>query len=188
MAAATQATQLLSSWRNGDADALEKLTPMIYEELRRLADRYMRSEKAGHTLQPTALVHEAFIRLVDADLAYKNRMHFFAVAASMMRRLLVDHARARNSAKRGGGQSAVFFDEGMIAGEAPDDTLLELDDALSRLREFDERKSRIVELLFFGGLNYEEVATAMDLGRTTVYRELTVAKAWLHNELLSTGD
>lgn len=188
MSANMQATQLLRSWQDGNAGALDELTPLVYGELRRLADRYMRSERAGHTLQPTALVHEAFIRLIDADVAYKNRVHFFAVAANMMRRLLVDHARARSSAKRGGGNTLVYFDEGKIAGDSPDDTLLELDEALTRLEAFDERKSRIVEMLFFGGLSYEDVAAAMGLGRTTVYRELIVAKAWLHNELMSAGD
>src|SRR5450631_1930431 len=152
-------TELLKAWGRGDAAALDQLTPLVYDELRRLARRYMRNERVGNTLQTTALVNEAYLRLVDAQrVGWQDRVHFFAVSAQMMRRILVDAARARGSAKRGGPAAQVTLDEGMIVSAGRDRQLLALDDALERLAEFDERKAKVIELRFFGGLSVEETA------------------------------
>ncbi len=177
-------TQLLLKWHEGDTEALERLTPVIYDELRRLARRYMRGERQGHLLQTTALVHEAYIRLADLDMKWSGRVHFFAVAARLMRRVLVDYARERNAAKRGGGARDVTLDEARLAsGEAPD--VLALDQALTDLARFDERKSKVVELRFFGGLTIDETAAALSVSHATVERDLKMAKAWLSRELQS---
>jgi RNA polymerase sigma factor (TIGR02999 family) len=172
-------TRLLSAWRSGDSQALTALTPMVYEELRRLAARYMRTENAGHTLQATALVHEAYARLVGTDLDLKNRAHLLALMAQLMRQVLVDHARGRQAAKRGGGLEHVALDDTVIVSEDSSTQVLELDAALAELQQFDEVKSRIVELRFFGGLTNDETATVLGISPTTLDRELRLAKAWL---------
>lgn len=176
-------TQLLAEWRAGDEGALERLTPLVYEELRKLARRYMQAERIGHTLQPTAVVHEAFERLIDMDVSWKDRAHFYAVAARLMRRILVDHAKGHLRAKRGAGATKMSLTEGM-AGEQDDSIeLLEIDRALSRLSEFDERKSAIIELHYFGGLTYNETAEALEISPATVHRDLRLAKAWMLQEI-----
>jgi RNA polymerase sigma factor (TIGR02999 family) len=180
----TEITRLLEAWSGGDRQALDSLTPHIYEELRRVAERYMRNEKAGHTLQPTALVHEAYERLNEVDLPWRNRAHFLGVAAQVMRRILVDHARARNAAKRGGvDYSRVSLEDALELATDSDELVLGLDDALAKLGRFDELKSRILELRFFGGLTYDQAAAALDISPATLDRELRLAKAWLKHEL-----
>lgn len=181
-------TQLLMEWRNGDRQALDALIPIVYDELRAIARRYMNRERSGHTLQTAALINEAYLRLVDKqDIAWQNRTHFFAISARIMRNLLVDHARARQMEKRGGGAVQVSLNEA-IAGSEPEMTvdMLSLDEALTRLAEFDERKARIVELRFFGGLSANETAEALDLSEITIKREWLKAKAWLFRELKGT--
>ncbi len=175
---------MLSQWRQGNAVALENLLPLVYDELRRLAGRYMRRERAGHTLQATAVVHEAYLRMVgDTDPRWENRAHFFAVSAQVMRHILVDHARSHRYAKRGGGLRKVSLDEALEVGFEPPDNLLELDEALSRLAGLDPRKASIVELRFFGGLGVEEVAGVLNLSTATVVNETRAARAWLFAEL-----
>lgn len=184
MAAAGQVTELLSAWRAGDREALERLIPIVYNELRRVAGRYMRSEQPGHTLQATALVHEAYLRLAkEQDRTWENRAHFFAVAAQIMRNLLLDHARAASRAKRGGGAAQVTLDEvaGIVTAD-PDD-LLALDEALRRLAEIDPRGARIVELRYFVGLSNAEIAAVLDTSEKTVMRDWSAAKVWLQAEL-----
>ena len=177
-------TQLLVDWRNGDTSALGELTPMVYEEMRRLANHYMRRERQGHTLQTSALVNEAYIRLVDhKNMHWQNRAHFFAVAAQAMRRILVDHARGLNYAKRGGGALKVELDEGAIVAEERAAELIALDDVLMDLGRLDPRKSRLVELRYFGGLSIDETAEALGIAPITVRREWRKAKAWLHRAL-----
>lgn len=179
-------TELLESWRAGDAGALEKLIPVVYEDLRRVAARYMRSGGAGHTLQTTALVHEAYLRLIrEQERTWQNRTHFFAVAAQIMRNLLVDHARALARVKRGGGTVQVTLEEVPQFTAADPETLITLDDALSKLAEIDPRASRIVELRYFVGLNNEEVAAVTGVSEKTVKRDWAAAKAWLQAELRS---
>jgi RNA polymerase sigma factor (TIGR02999 family) len=179
----TNVTQILLEWRSGNEDALKTLMPMVYDELRRLASRYMRSERREHTLQATALVNEAYIRLVDMKVSWQDRAHFFAVAARLMRRLLVDHARGHHRAKREGDAAKVSLDEALEVSASPSSQVLVIDEALTRLAEFDPRKSEILELRFFGGLSNEEVAEALGISRATVQRDLRLAKAWLHREL-----
>ena len=177
-------TQLLLAWREGDRSALDRLMPLVYEELRRLARHYMRGERTGHTLQTTALVNEAYLRLVDhKNIQWQNRAHFFAVAAQAMRRVLVDHARSRGYAKRGGSAHRVTFDEGALISQGQDPDLLALDEALSRLSAIDPRKAQIVELRYFGGLSVEETAEVVNVSAVTVMREWNKAKAWLFREL-----
>ncbi len=177
-------TQLLLAWREGDEAALEKLLPLVYDELHRLAARYMRRESPGHTLQTSALVNEAFIRLIDQQqVHWQNRAHFFGIAAQLMRRILLDHARGQARGKRGGGVHRVSFDEGAIVSEQRAAELIALDDALNALAAFDSRKSRIVELRFFGGLSNEEVTEVMGMSLRTVEREWRKAKAWLHHAI-----
>lgn len=180
-----EVTQLLVAWSDGDEAALERLMPLVYGELRRLARQYIRRERPGHTLQTTALINEAYLRLVDwKSVRWQNRSHFFAVSAQMMRRILVDFARSRPLPKRDGGARRVTLDEaGRIAQAADDPDLLALDDALHRLAALDERKSRIVELKFFGGLSAEETAQVIGVAPVTVMREWGKAKAWLYREL-----
>jgi len=183
MAASTDVTRLLTAWNAGDTEALAELTPIVYEELRRLAERYMRKEGGGHTLQATALVHEAYARLAQADLPLRNRAHFLAFMARLMRQVLVDHARARKSAKRGDGLQRVTLDESVIVGGDSDERILELDALLEELRRFDELKSQIIELRFFGGLTYDEAAETLEISTSTLDRELRLAKAWLRHRM-----
>jgi RNA polymerase sigma-70 factor (ECF subfamily) len=174
---------LLRAWGDGDRAALDRLTPIVYEELRRLASYYMRGERPGHSLQATALVNEAYMRLVDyKGLQWQNRAHFFAVSAQLMRRILVDHAR-RHNLKRGGGVQHVSLDETAIVGgdRAPD--LVALDDALDAMARLDPRKVRVVEMRFFGGLSVEETAEVLKVSPVTVMRDWSTAKAWLYREL-----
>lgn len=178
-------TKLLMAWRDGDASALDRLIPAVYDELRRLAGRYMSREEEGHTLQTTALVHEAYLRLAkEQDRTWQNRAHFFAVAAQIMRNLLVDHARTGNRAKRGGGQADIPLDEAPELSVDPD-TLLILDSALHRLSNMDARAARIFELRFFVGLSNGEIAAVLDVSEPTVKRDWSAAKAWLQAELRS---
>jgi RNA polymerase sigma-70 factor, ECF subfamily len=183
MAPSTEITQLLSAWSRGDRQALEALTPMVYDELRRLAARYMRKEAGGHTLQATALVHEAYARLASSDMTLNDRAHLLAFMAQLMRQVLVDHARARQAAKRGAGLEQVTLDESVLVTEDASAQVLELDALLAELQTFDELKSRIIELRFFGGLTNDEVAAALELSPTTLDRELRLAKAWLRHRM-----
>lgn len=178
-------TQLLREWRAGDLDALGKVIPLVYDDLRRLAGHYMRRERPEHTLQPTALVNEAYVRLIGVDVSWKDRTHFFAVFARLMRRLLVDHARAHQRAKRENDNVHVAIDEAKDVSTKPRLDLLELDRALTLFATFDRRKVEIVELHFFVRLSNEEVADALDISRATVQRELRLAKAWLKHQLAS---
>ena len=182
MTSAPTVTTLLRDWRSGDAEALDQLTPMIYDDLRRIAARHLKSERSGHTLQATALVNEAFERLAGADLSFNDRAHFFALAARTMRRILTDYGRARRSQKRGSGAAPVTLHEDRVAALASTD-IVDLDDALERLAAFDARKSDIVVLRFFGGMTSEETARALDISVATVDRDMRLAKAWLANEL-----
>jgi len=177
-------TERLLKWSDGDQQALAELMPLVYDELRRIAGRCLDQERADHTLQPTALAHEAYLRLVDLrQMRWKDRAHFFALAAELMRRILVDHARARNAERRGGGARKVALDEvvGLAAEREVD--LIALDDALNSLARFDERKSRLVELRFFGGLSLDEAAEALGVSQATVVRDWALAKAWLRREI-----
>ncbi|MCI0488825.1 MAG: sigma-70 family RNA polymerase sigma factor [Blastocatellia bacterium] len=177
-------TQLLQAWGNGDKEALDKLVPLVYEELRRRAHHYMKRERAGHSLQTSALVNEAYIRLVDYNrMRWQDRAHFFAVAAQLMRRILVDHARSRGYAKRGGEARKVSLDEAAEVSGRRMPEIIALDDALTGLTRIDERKGRIVELRYFGGLSIEETAEVMGISSPTVQREWRRAKAWLHREI-----
>ena len=179
-----QVTELLSAWRTGDGAALEQLIPIVYDELRRLAGRYMRNEQPGHTLQTTALVHEAYLRLAnEQDRTWTNRAHFFAVAAQIMRNLLVDRARSASRAKRGGGAAQVVLDDVPAMATADPDDLLALDEALGRLGEVDPRAARIVELRYFVGLSNAEIADVLRTSEKTVKRDWSAAKAWLQGEL-----
>ena len=174
-------TQLLVSWGKGDRQSLEKLIPRVYKELHRLARHYMLGERQGHILQTTALVNEAFLRLVDwSQVDWKNRAHFFGVSAQLMRHILVDYARSRDYAKRGAGALHVSLDESIEVPGQRDLDLLALDDALKALAEIDPRKGKIVELRFFGGLSVEEVAEVLQVSSRTVLREWDLAQAWLH--------
>jgi RNA polymerase sigma factor (TIGR02999 family) len=182
-------TQLLIDWRGGDQAALEKLMPLVYDELRRLARYYLSRERPGHTLQATALVNEAYLRLINRqDSDWQNRTHFFAAAARIMRHLLIDHARAHRYAKRGGGATCISLDEVAVVTPAPSLDLLALDEALNRLAKIDERKVVIVELRYFSGLSVEETAEAMSLSEITIKREWLKAKAWLYRELRQEED
>ena len=177
-------TQLLIDWSNGDRAALDKLMPLIDTELRRLAHRYMNRERPGHTLQTTALVNEAFLRLVNRqNLHWQNRAHFFGIAAQLMRTILVDHARSHASAKRGGGARKLELDEAMVVSQQKASEVIALDDALKQLALLDPQQSRIVELRFFGGLTVEEAAEVLQISPATIKREWRTAKAWLYHEL-----
>ncbi len=178
---------LLLDWSKGNKAALDELAPLVYQELRRLAAGYFRNEREGHTLQPTALIHEAYVRLIDQNQpTWRSREHFFGVAAHLMRQILVDHARGRAAAKRGGGAAHAALDETIAMSVQRPANLVALDDALIALAVFDARKSRVVELRFFGGLTIEETAEAMAISVATVVRELRMAQAWLFREM-STG-
>jgi len=177
-------TELLIAWGNGSQDALEQLCPLVYEELRRLAHRYMSRERPGHTLQTTAVVHEAYLRLIDqTHVQWQNRAHFFAIAAQMMRRILITHAQSRAYAKRGGGGLKVSLDEAAILSNERAGELIALDEALKSLTTLDPRRSQVVELRFFGGLSNEEIAEVLKISANTVTRDWNVAKAWLYREM-----
>lgn len=180
-----QVTQLLMDWGRGDKAALDELMPLVYQELRQLASGYLRNEKPDHTLQPTALIHEAYLRLVDQNTPrWESRAHFFGVAARLMRQILVDHARTHVAAKRGGGLQKVSLDDAPPIFKREDAAaLLALDEALSRLAAFDERKCRIIEMRSFGGMSVEETAEALGISEPTVKRESRLAQAWLRREL-----
>ena len=181
---ARQVTQLLLAWREGEESALEKLTPVVYEELRRLAHRYMAGERAAHTLQTTALVNEAYVRLIDGkQVNWQNRAHFFAVSARLMRRILVDWARSRQSQKRGDQPQQVTLDEALMLTRGRNEDLVALDEALKSLTGVDPRKSQVVEMRFFGGLSVEETAEVLKVSPDTVLRDWRLAKLWLLREL-----
>jgi len=181
-----EVTLLLQAWSEGDPTAPEKLAPLIYAELKRLARRYMRRENPGHTLETGALLNEAYLRLADwKNARWENRSHFYAVAAELMRRVLVDHARARASQKRGAGVRPIGLEEGMVIAPERSPDLVALDDAMKRLAEFDPRKSKVVELRFFGGLSVEETAAVLGVSPFTVIRDWNLAKAWLQREIRS---
>ena len=180
----TDVTELLVAWSNGNQAARDQLMGVVYDELHRLARRYMRRESPGHTLQTSALLNEAFLRLVDQkNVHWQNRAHFFGLAAQMMRRILVDYARSRNYEKRGGGARALSLDEALIVSDARNEEVVNVHEALERLTEFDSRKGQIVELRFFGGLSIEETAEVLSVSPGTVMRDWTLAKAWLRREL-----
>ena len=181
---AHEVTQLLLAWGGGDEAALEQLVPLVHGELRRLARRHMGRERPGHTLQATALVNEAYLKLVDIrKVAWQNRAHFFAMSARLMRRILVDFARSRHYQKRGGGAQKVTFDEALIVSDERGGELVALDDALVALAAVDPRKAKIVEMRFFAGFSVEETAAALQVSRVTVMRDWRLAKAWLHREV-----
>jgi RNA polymerase sigma-70 factor (ECF subfamily) len=180
----TRVTGLLLKWGRGDASALERLIPLVHRELHRIAQRCMAGERAGHSLQATVLVNEAYLKLVNAkDVAWHDRAHFLAVAARVMRRILVEHARARRAQKRGGAATRVTFDEALVVTNEPREDFVALDDALEALAAFDERKSRVIELRFFGGLSVEETASVLKVSPETVMRDWRMAKAWLQREM-----
>jgi RNA polymerase sigma factor (TIGR02999 family) len=177
-------TELLLAWNQGDEQALDRLMPLVHRELHRLAHHYMAGERPGHPLQTTALVNEAYVRLIDSSrVRWQNRAHFFAVSAKLMRRILVDVARARAQLKRGGDAVQVSLDDAMDVAREPGADLIALDDALTMLAAFDERKSKVVELRFFGGLSVEETAEVLGISAVTVMRDWGLAKAWLLREL-----
>ena len=186
--APSDVSQLLIAWSNGDQAAREQLMSVVYEELHRLARRYMRNESPGHTLQTSALVHEAFIRLVDQkDVRWQNRSHFFGISAQMMRRILVDYARSRNFAKRGGGALKLSLEEGLIVSDERNEEVVAVHEALEALAKFDQRQAQIVELKFFGGLSNQETADVLAVSPGTVARDWTMAKAWLRREISGTS-
>jgi RNA polymerase sigma factor (TIGR02999 family) len=177
-------TELLVGYQGGDKEALDQLMPIVYDELRRQAARYLRREQAGHTLQTTALIHEAYVRLVDQrNVQWQNRAHFFGIAAQLMRRILVDHARTKKRVKRGGSKVQVSLADATVATTGPDLDIVALDEALERLEKLDQQQSRVVELRYFSGLTVEETAEVMGISTATVKREWSVARAWLHREL-----
>lgn len=181
---ASEVTRLLVSWREGHEEALDQLMPLIYQELKQLARGYLRDERPDHTLQPTALIHEAYIRLADQSLPqWQNRAHFYGIAARVMRQILVDHARRHHASKRGSDQQRVPLDEAIVFTEDRAADVVALDDALKELASFDERKCRVIELRFFGGLSLEEAAEALGISIATVGRELRLASAWLHRQM-----
>lgn len=183
---APELTALLRAWREGDEAAEEQLLEVVYAQLRRLAGGVMKGERPAHTLQPTALVHDAYLRLVDSDVSFANRAHFFALAARVMRRVLVDHAKARSRQKRGGDAVRVTLDTKQAIAERVDAPIEALESALQELESLDVRKARTVELHFLAGLTYEEIAEVLEVSRPTVQRDLRFAKAWLHQRLQST--
>jgi RNA polymerase sigma factor (TIGR02999 family) len=175
-----QVTQLLNDWSSGDQAARDRLMPLVYDELHRLAHQHMKRESKGHTLQTSALVNEAFLKLVDQkNVRWQNRAHFFGIAAQLMRRILVDHARSRQTAKRGGGVQAISFDDALYVSDERSAEVVAVHEALEQLSQFDSRKGQVVELRFFGGLSIEETAAALGVSTGTVKREWTMARAWL---------
>ena len=180
-----EVTQMLLDWSLGDQQALDRLIPVVYGELRRLASRHLRRERADHTLQTTALIHEAYLKLIEQrNVRWQNRAHFFGIAAQLMRRILVDHARTRHRVKRGGAAMRVPLEEVVVAAEGLNINLVSLDEALTRLAAVDSRQGRIVELRFFGGLSVEETAEVLRVSAATVKNDWSMAKAWLRRELL----
>jgi RNA polymerase sigma factor (TIGR02999 family) len=184
MTAGGEITRLLNKWADGDDSAGDALTPLVYDELRRLAARIFRSERSGHTLQPTALVHEAYARLVDVEVSWQDRAHFYSLAARMMRRLLVNHANARNAQKRGAGAVRVTLNESGTPSPDADADLLELDEALTALAKIDARKAELIQLQYFGGLSFREMEEVTGLSSSTLDRDLRLARAWLKDQLL----
>ena len=181
-------TQLLAEWREGSQSALDELYPLVYDELHRLARRYMSRERKGHTLQTTALINEAYVRLVDQkNVQWANRSHFFAISAQIMRRILIDHARRHAYAKRGGGARQVSLEEAATVVPNKSEELLRLDEALKSLAEMDPRRSQVVELRYFGGLNNEEIAGVLHISENTVTRDWNMARAWLYQQLTGSG-
>ncbi len=176
-------TRLLQNWGAGDPDALNTLMPLLYDQLRKVASRCLRSEHSDHSLQPTALVNEAYLRLVDTELSLQDRLHFYTIAARVMRQILVDHARAGKRQKRGGGIQQVTLNEELLPESKVSWDVIEVDDALKGLAARDQRKSDVIELLFFGGLTYDETAEVLQVSPATIHRELKLAKAYLHREL-----
>jgi RNA polymerase sigma factor (TIGR02999 family) len=180
----TNVTDLLVDWSKGDQEALNKLMPLVYDELHRLASRHLRHERAGHTLQTTALVHEAYLKLVDqANTSWQSRVQFFAAAAQVMRHILVDYARSRRAFKRGGDYCRMSLDESVLSSEEKNPDLLALNEALNSLSAIDTQQSRVVELRVFGGLTVEETASVLGISPRTVKREWSMAKAWLHKQM-----
>ena len=179
-----EVTALLVAWSEGDKGALDRLTPLVYDELHRLAKSYMRRERAGQTLQTTALIHEAYVRLIDAQaVEWQNRAHFFGVAARIMRQILVATAREHSAQKRGGRAQQVSLDEGLIVSQRYDEDLIAIDEALRALAEFDGRKAQVVEMRFFGGLTEQEIATALSVSPETVRRDWRIARSWLRRRI-----
>jgi RNA polymerase sigma factor (TIGR02999 family) len=179
-----EVTQLLLDWSNGNVAALEQLTPLVYEELRRLAHQHMNRERRDHTLQTSALINEAYLRLTQQrNMQWQNRAHFFSIASRLMRRVLIDYARARHYQKRGGGATQVSLSEAAYVSQDRAEELLALDDALNSLATFDERKSQVVEMRFFGGMSVEETALALNVSPNTVKRDWSTAKAWLYRRI-----
>ncbi|MEA3196227.1 MAG: hypothetical protein QOF32_279 [Gammaproteobacteria bacterium] len=176
-------TQLLTEWRSGHPQALDRLTPLVYDELRRLARNYMRAERGSHTLQATAVVHEAFLRLIQANVALQDRGHFFALASRLMRRVLVDHAKTRSRMKRNGGAKDTVTDEMHETAPAMDFDVIALDDALEGLQQMEPRLAQVIELHYFGGLTYDQIAAAVGASAATVHRDIRLARAWLLNEI-----
>lgn len=184
MADKQNATEILQQINDGNENAAEKLFPLVYEEFRRMAERYLRQERPDHTLQPTALVNEAYLKMVDQTrINWQGRTHFFAIAAQAMRRVLIDHARQHRRQKRGGGRAKMVLDEGIALAPQRAEELVDLDEALQRLAKLDERQARVVELRFFGGLTVEEVAKVIGVSKRTIEGDWTMAKAWLKREM-----
>jgi RNA polymerase sigma factor (TIGR02999 family) len=175
--------RLSQAYTEENNQSLDELMPAVYDQLRKLAANCLASENPGHTLRATALVHEAYVRLAGSNISFEDRVHFYAVAARMLRRILVDHAKTNRRQKRGGGAQRVDLEEAVLVGAKDDSGILALDDALTRLIAVDRRKGEIIQLLFFGGLTYEECAAALKISQATLYRDLTMAKAWLYREL-----
>jgi RNA polymerase sigma-70 factor (ECF subfamily) len=189
MSDAHSVTQLLEQWNHGDREALDKLMPLIYEELHKMAKRYMSQQNPGHTLQTTALIHEAYLRMVkQKEKHFQNRAHFFGVAAQAMRHILVDYARARQAGKRGGGVRPVSLEEAALVSPERAGELVAFDEALKELEELSQRQSRVVELRYFGGLSVDETATVLKVSPETVMRDWTMAKTWLHRALSPAGE
>jgi RNA polymerase sigma factor (TIGR02999 family) len=180
----SQATQILDDLQGGDHSAVDRLFPVVYGELRNLAAQYLARERKSHTLQPTALVHEAYLKLIDQTrVDWRGRTHFFAIGAQAMRRVLVDHARQHRAAKRGGGRQRITLDENLFAGSQREEDVLALEDALTKLAALDPRQARMVELRFFGGLTVDEVAEVLEMSKRSVEREWTMVRSWLRREL-----
>jgi RNA polymerase sigma factor (TIGR02999 family) len=187
MPGATNFTQLLTDWRSGQPQALERLTPLVYDELRRLARNYMRRERGSHTLQATAVVHEAFLRLIQANVSLQDRAHFFALASRLMRRVLVDHAKSRSREKRNAGVRDLSSDFGDDALPQGDFNIIALDEALEALSQLEPRLAQVIELHYFGGLTYDEIAAAGGASPATVHRDIRLARAWLLKEIANSG-
>jgi RNA polymerase sigma factor (TIGR02999 family) len=180
-------TQLLTEWRSGHPQALDRLTPLVYDELRRLARNYMRGERGSHTLQATAVVHEAFLRLIQANVALQDRGHFFALASRLMRRVLVDHAKSRSRQKRNSGARGLIAEDMGELPAAPDFDVVALDDAIEGLQQMEPRLAQVIELHYFGGLTYDQIAAAVGTSAATVHRDIRLARAWLLNEIGGNG-